>query len=183
MLLSVPLWFRKEEAALNKFHHLRRKVAAAQWLTPLIDAALIMIIACLSCCCSRFSLTLCHACFSAVFHILPFTGAGVLQMFGCLPSTPCNLLAANQQPPLHYCSDTSWNSELNWKLSLQWVPGNLQIEMLNLSEVNYHLVVTIRSAFISIYHIKSILNPSYNNTKFSQQSAFHLCGHSTASNY
>lgn len=58
VLVSVPPRFRKEEAALNKFHHLRRKVAAAQWLTPLIDAALIMIIACLSCCCFAFPNTL-----------------------------------------------------------------------------------------------------------------------------
>lgn len=42
-----------------------------------------------------------------LFPFLPFspsvvlTGAGVLQMFARLPLTLCNLLAANQPPPLH----------------------------------------------------------------------------------
>lgn len=89
----VPLWFRKEEAALNKFHHLQRKVAAVQRLTPLIDAALIMIIACLCCCCFASSNPPC-----SLFQRVSYPG-----IHGCRCPTdvspPCNLLAANQQPP------------------------------------------------------------------------------------
>lgn len=100
-------------------------MAAAQWLTPLIDVALIMIIGCQSCCCFAFPNTPVFS--PTVFHILASVGAGVLQMFGCLPSTPCNLLAANQQPPLPYCSDTCWYAELNGRLMLYrvaWKPAN-----------------------------------------------------------
>ncbi len=110
---------RKEEAARNTFHHLWRKVAAAQWLTPLIDAALIMIIACQSCCCFSFPNAPPSLFVSAVFHILAPPYAGVLQMFGRRPLTLCSLLAANQEPPLHYCSDTCWCDGLSGKLMLR----------------------------------------------------------------
>lgn len=121
---------------LNKFHHLRRKVAAAQWLTPLIDAALIMIIACQSCCCFAFPnnppLLLPPPSVPVFFFFS--NGVSYPGVLGCRcptdvsrcaasPSTPRNLLAANQRPPLHYGSDTCREAGLNGELMVNWVAG------------------------------------------------------------
>lgn len=99
-----------------------------------------MIIACQSCCCFAFPNTPPSLFFPTVFHILASTGAGVLQMFGCLPLTPCNLLAANQQPPLHYCSDTCWYAELNRKLMSDCVAGNLQMRDFGFQNDTLHVL-------------------------------------------
>ena len=51
--------------------------------------------------------------------------AGAVQMFGGLPSTRCNLLATNQQPPLHRCGDTCRNLELDSRVDVtadHWEP-------------------------------------------------------------
>ena len=39
------------------------------------------------------------------------------------PSTQRNLLAANQRPPLHDCSDTCWEAGPNGELTVNWVAG------------------------------------------------------------